>query len=41
MILLTLLFVFNLLQAEVLFIDYTDDAGIAFSGMSEGVCVFD
>ena len=41
MILLSLLFVFNLLQAEVLFTDYTEDAGLAFSGMSEGVCVFD
>ena len=39
--LLTLLFIVNLLHAEVLFTDYTDNAGIAFSGMSEGVCVFD
>ena len=39
--LLNLLFIVNLLQAEVLFTDYTDNAGISFSGMSEGVCVFD
>ena len=36
-----LLFVINLLIGEVLFTDITSDAGISFSGMSEGVCVFD
>ena len=28
-------------MGEVLFTDITSDAGISFSGMSEGVCVFD
>jgi len=36
-----LFFVINLLIGEVLFTDITSDAGISFSGMSEGVCVFD
>ena len=36
-----LLLTINLLIGEVLFTDLTNDAGISFSGMSEGVCVFD
>ena len=36
-----LLLSINLLIGEVLFTDITGDAGISFSGMSEGVCVFD
>ena len=36
-----LLLTINLLIGEVLFTDITNDAGISFSGMSEGVCVFD
>ena len=36
-----LLLTINLLIGEVLFTDITNNAGISFSGMSEGVCVFD
>ena len=35
------LFIINFLIGEISFTDITSSAGISFSGMSEGVCVFD